>query len=219
MNNNFFSITKNLTKTYPDMDFGYAIVYNVEPNQVKLNLKKQKVEALTFIKNNTENIIRKIKHYELFFKNRKYKFPLLSQFKMIQKKGFPTISPYIDRLLISELSQGILMGVQDLDKINENLQLDLGKEGENFLGMRQKITCLENEIVLRDQTGIIASYFQGPDQKTQITEITTNIIIFAFYAPGINSEQIKLALECYINIFIDNGNEIEVISSTREKNG
>ena len=44
--------------------------------------------------------------------------------------------------------------------------------------MRQRIDCIENEVVLKDENGIIASILQGPDGKTKITKNTSSILFY-----------------------------------------
>jgi len=76
--------------------------------------------------------------------------------------GFPIVNLYIDTHIIAEMYHGILMAIQDLDRFHGKWRLDLAKEGETFQGVSGKmILCKTEEIVLRDETGIVLLSLPG----------------------------------------------------------
>ena len=92
------------------------------------------------------------------------------------------------------------MAIQDLDRFQGEWRLDLAQEGETFQGVSGKrIRCKEDEIVLRDNEGMVCSLFQGPDFKTRVEPASKNIVVYIFTAPGIQEEHVsdglRLALE------------------------
>jgi DNA/RNA-binding domain of Phe-tRNA-synthetase-like protein len=114
--------------------------------------------------------------------------------------GFPIVNLYIDTHIIAEMYHGILMAIQDLDRFQGGWRLDLAQEGETFQGVSGRmIHCKEDEIVLRDQEGVVCSLFQGPDFKTRVEPASQNIVVYIFTAPGIQEEHVsdglRLALE------------------------
>jgi len=70
-----------------------------------------------------------------------------------------------------------------LGAVHGSLRLDLAAEGDEFVGLKERIECGEGEIVLRDDTGIIASYLQGPDFRTRITKGSSDLLLLGFHAP------------------------------------
>ena len=120
--------------------------------------------------------------------------------RRVIEMGFPIVNLYIDAHIIAEMCYGILMAIQDLDRFQGEWKLDLALEGETFQGVSGRtIRCKEDEIVLRDEEGIVCSLFQGPDFRTKIDTLSKNIVVYVFTAPGIQEEQvgngIQLALE------------------------
>jgi DNA/RNA-binding domain of Phe-tRNA-synthetase-like protein len=67
--------------------------------------------------------------------------------------------------------------------------------------MRGTVQCREDEIVLRDAEGIIASLFQGPDHRTRLAKATRDVIFFVFAVPGIDLEQIQEGTDKILDIF------------------
>jgi DNA/RNA-binding domain of Phe-tRNA-synthetase-like protein len=103
--------------------------------------------------------------------------------------GFPIVNLFIDTHIIAEMVHGILMAIQDLDHFQGEWRLDLAQEGETFEGVSGKIIhCREDEIVLRDEEGIVCSLFQGPDFRTRVEPKSMNIVVYVFTAPGILEE-------------------------------
>ena len=114
---------------------------------------------------------------------------------MALHKGFPTISPLVDILLILELTHGMLMGVQDYAAMKGIIIYDLAENGEGFAGMRSDIYCKANEIILRDNCGIVASYHQGSDKRTMIRPVTDSPIFFIFGTPNLEEAAVHEATE------------------------
>lgn len=185
------SFTKKYQTVFPELPFGLGWALQCKSR----DLKEIKATAFQYIKGNLSDIQQRINGYTQFFAKNGYQCPLKAQIKTLLQRGFPTINFYVDILLITEMKYGVLMGIQDLDRVEgSNLCLDLSEENENFMGFRKRISCRRDAIVIRDEKDIIASYFEGPDRKTSITPATKNILIYGFFAPGIEEMTVKAAL-------------------------
>lgn len=149
----------------------------------------------------SETVLRHIRAFDKFFTENGFRSPLTQQFEMVRKKGLPGGSAPVRALLLAEISTGLLMGAQNADAIEGELVYDISGKSENFQGMRAMVTCRQGELVLRDDKGIIASLFQGPDQRTRLTKETQNIIFFVFAVPGIEVQEIQEGLETIRGIF------------------
>ena len=62
------------------------------------------------------------------------------------------------------------------------------------IGNRTIITR-PNEVVLRDHSGIWASYTQGPDAATVVDTITRNAMILGFFTPETSRETMDLGIQ------------------------
>ncbi len=61
--------------------------------------------------------------------------------------------------------------------------------------MRREVQCKPDEIILRDDEGIIASLLQGPDHRTRLTPETKDVVFFVFSVPGIVASDIEEGTE------------------------
>ncbi len=104
-------------------------------------------------------------------------------------KSIKPVNFIVDSVMIAELRNALLLGVHDLDRIDGDIVLDAASEGERFAGIGQRtIATRQNEIVLRDDSGIWASYTQGPDARTVVDAASKNLIILGFFTPETSPE-------------------------------
>lgn len=141
-----------------------------------------------------ELIAGNIACYDAFFGQRKFRCPLGIQYAKASKSGLPSINPIVDLLIATEMRFGLLAGIQDAEPIRGNLAFEEILEKDGYIGMRGEITCPRGDLVFRDENGIIASLFQGPDQRTKISPRTQAVVILVMGVPGIDIGIIENAL-------------------------
>jgi len=154
-------------------------------------------------------VLRRMQALESFFTAHGSHSPLTRQFERARKKGLPPGDPVVQALLMAEISSGLLMGAQNLDALQGGLIYDLAKDGEKFTGMRGDIQCRAGELVLRDSKGTIASLLQGPDFRTRLSDDTANVVFFVFSVPGIDSTEVRQALDELHRVFLSAASEIK----------
>ena len=142
-----------------------------------------------------EPVLRRIQLFERYFAENGVRCPLGEQFASIRKKGLPATGVLIQTLLFGEMSTGLLMGAQNATAIKGDLVYDLASAGESFKGMRSEVLCRENEIVVRDDDGIIASLLQGPDYRTRLMKDCADLIFLVFSVPGITVGDIEHGID------------------------
>lgn len=187
---------------FPGLYFGIGTILNCSYFEKREDFKLYKRELLRKMRrrSNLALIQERIQLYDQFFKEWGYECPLPGHLKRTLDMGFPIVNLYIDAHIIAEMYHGILMAIQDLDRFEGDWTLDLANEGETFQGVSGRmISCRKEEIVLRDEKGIVCSLFQGPDFRTKIDPSSKNIVVYVFTAPGIEEvwvlNGIQLALE------------------------
>ena len=113
------------------------------------------------------------------------------------------MNPVVDSVVLAELRNALAMGVHDLDRIQGDSVLDIADEGEKFtaIGNRSIITR-RNEVVLRDKTGIWASYTQGPDAATVVDAGTKNAMILGFFTPETSREAMTLGIQEAVDLLL-----------------
>jgi DNA/RNA-binding domain of Phe-tRNA-synthetase-like protein len=196
------TITDVYRQRFPELSFGIGTIRDCAYFEKSEPFKLYKRELLRKMKRRATllEIEERIQLYDRFFQEWGYACPLPGHFKKVIQMGFPIVNLYIDTHIIAEMCHGILMAIQDLDRFEDPWRLDLADDGETFEAVSGKrITCKQDEIVLRDEKGIVCSLFQGPDFKTRIESSSQNIVVYVFAAPGIVEEHvsngIRLALE------------------------
>jgi hypothetical protein len=134
------------------------------------------------------------KCYSDWFARNGHASPLTGQLKTVTD-GRPLRGPApVRALLHCELSHGVLMGVQDFDTVRGAIRVEYAAEGDDFPGFRSTVTCRAGDPVLRDDGGIFASVFQGPDARTGVTRRTEHLLFLIFDAPGLSSERFDRAV-------------------------
>jgi DNA/RNA-binding domain of Phe-tRNA-synthetase-like protein len=99
-------------------------------------------------------------------------------------------------MFMAEIKNLLLTAGHDLDALQLPVTLDVatGQEQYTLLRGTEQVTK-PGDMFMRDGAGIISSILYGPDQRTQITAKTQNVM-FAVYAPdGISADATRLHLE------------------------
>ena len=90
---------------------------------------------------------------------------------------------------MAEMKDMLLTAGHDLDVLQLPLSLDVAMGTEQYTLLRgEQQTLKAGDMMISDQVGVISSILHGPDQRTQITPETRNVI-FTVYAPTGISEQ------------------------------
>ncbi|MEV0186537.1 phenylalanine--tRNA ligase beta subunit-related protein [Streptomyces sp. NPDC050625] len=131
--------------------------------------------------------------------------PLPGQIATARRKGLPAIGPAVDALLYGELTTGVLMGVQDAEAVDGGLHFDWAAQGETFTGFRSTVTCSQDEPVVRDRTGIVASMLQGPDRRTSVTKSSSHLVFTVYDAPGLVTEDFDTGVRVLADLLREAG--------------
>lgn len=160
----------------------------------------------------TEDRIRRVAAFDAYFAGQGLRSPLGGQIEMVRSKGLPSGNVLVQALLLSETSTGLLMGAQDASSVRGTLVCDRAKAGESFRGMRREVRCRPDEIVLRDEEGIIASLLQGPDHRTRLTPETKDVVFFIFSVPGITAADIQEGTEAVRSLLAGACSDIQALT-------
>jgi DNA/RNA-binding domain of Phe-tRNA-synthetase-like protein len=202
-------ITDAYRLRFPNLSFGIGTIQDCTYFEKSDSFKLYKREFLRKMRRRTSlaQIEERINLYDQFFKEWGYPCPLPGHFKRTIEMGFPIVNLYIDTHIIAEMCHGILMAIQDLDRFQGKWRLDLASEGETFQGVSgNMIRCKKEEIVLRDEEGIVCSLFQGPDFRTKVDGSSKDIVVYVFTAPGVQEEQISNGIQLALEILQKFGN-------------
>ena len=95
-------------------------------------------------------------------------------------------------MFMAELENRILTSGHDADTVQGHLIYDLADDGEEYVKLNgKKQVLVKNDIVLRDEEGVLASILFGPAARTSITMETVNPLFFAWCPIGITTETVE----------------------------
>ncbi len=215
------TLSPKCLETYPWMKFGYCFVNHLASGESLDHLRKKQEEVENYIRKNTESLITKAKSISKFYqaqgeKNRSH---IESLIKSISNgKSIKPVNFIVDSVMIAELKNALLLGVHDADRIEGDIILDVASEGERFVGIgNRSVVTRQNEVVLRDDSGIWACYTQGPDARTVIDPATKNTILLGFFTPETTRDAMlqgmRDAVELLLRVAKGEAVEIRVIPS------
>jgi DNA/RNA-binding domain of Phe-tRNA-synthetase-like protein len=85
----------------------------------------------------------------------------------------------------------LLTAGHDLDVLHLPLTLDVATGAEGYTLLRgEEQTLKPGDMMIRDQLGVISSIIYGPDQRTQITPETRNVVFIVYVPPGIDEQAV-----------------------------
>ena len=197
------TITDRYRRRFPELPFGIGTIQECTffEKSEPFKLYKRDLLRKTRRRQALAEIGDRINLYDKFFNDWGYPCPLPGHLKRAIEMGFPIVNLYIDTHIMAEMGHGILMAIQDLDRFKGGWRLDLSGEGETYQAVSGKVNlCKLEEIVLRDEEGIVCSLFQGPDFRTKVDPSSRNIVIYVFTAPGVQEEFVSKGLELALEI-------------------
>lgn len=124
--------------------------------------------------------------YGEYYKRFKKTYHVQLQLESIVLKGksIPSVASLVECMFMAEVKNMLLTAGHDLDILQLPLTLDVTAGTESYTVMRGDVrTVKAGDMTISDQVGIISNIIYGPDQRTQITTSTQNVV-FTVYAPA-----------------------------------
>jgi DNA/RNA-binding domain of Phe-tRNA-synthetase-like protein len=193
-----FKVRPELKMMYPTAVFGCITIANQQ--------NKKKHSSLEQAKRQLESRIRDeypdpeddsvIQAYAGYFDRWGRTYPIEYQIKSVKKgRTFPQVSTHVDCMFMAELEDRILTSGHDRDAIQGELVYDLADDGEEYVKLNGKNQALvKNDVVLKDDEGVLASVLFGPAARTSIDMETLNPLYFAWCPVGISREMVDAHL-------------------------
>jgi len=200
-----FEITSSWKTTYPDAYAGILVMRNVDnpPACPELDRRKQDVEdelRARFMSQDRKALdaIPTILAYNTYYKQFKKTYHVQAQLESIAFKGraIPSAGALVTAMFMAEVKNLLLAAGHDLDSLHLPVTLDVAAGDERYTLLRGQEQLLKaGDMMMADREGVISSIVYGPDQRTQITAHTHNVL-FAVYAPaGIPARAVQSHLQ------------------------
>jgi DNA/RNA-binding domain of Phe-tRNA-synthetase-like protein len=121
-------------------------------------------------------------YYRQFKKT--YHVQLQLESLLFKGKSIPSVAALVEAMFMAEMNNLLLTAGHDLDTVRLPATLDVAQGTESYTLLRgDPQTPKAGDMMIVDSEGIISNIIYGPDQRTQISPQTTNVI-FTVYAPS-----------------------------------
>ena len=192
-----FSMSTKYQENYPGVGFGLTLITGCRNHENPPGFDQHKRKLLRKMRKRQTlaEITARIETYAAFFRSFGFDCPLTKHLKRTIHSGFARYDLVVDAHFMAEMCAGILVAVTDYERFNGGLTLDVADAGEVCAGMGgREFVCKADEIVLRDETGIVCVLCQGADEKTRVREYTTQVLFYAYAVPGVESRHLTEGL-------------------------
>ena len=195
-----FKVTSAWKSAFPEAYAGVLVMRDVVNPVHQPELEKHKIELEEKIRSQFSGQDRAamsnhpiLQAYNSYYRRFKKTYHVQLQLESIAWKGksIPSVSALVEAMFMAEMKNMLLTAGHDLDVLHLPLTLDASNGTESYTLMRGIEQVLKTgDMSISDRVGIVSSIVYGPDQRTQITDATRNVV-FTVYAPaGINEQTV-----------------------------
>ena len=199
-----FEVTSAWKSAFPEAHAGVLVMRDVINPAHLPELEKRKAEIEAGLRSQFSGQDRSamsslpiLQAYNTYYRRFKKSYHVQLQLESIAWKGksIPSVSTLVESMFMAEMKNMLLTAGHDLDALRLPLTLDVSKGTESYTLLRGDEQILKaGDMMIGDQGGVISSIIYGPDQRTQITAETRNVV-FTVYAPaGIHIQAVELHL-------------------------
>ena len=195
-----FEVTSKWKSTYPDAHAGVLVMRAVSNPLHHPALESRKAALEQELRKQfsgqdraaiaSHPILRAYAEYYRQFK-KTYHIQLQLESIVLKGKSIPSVAALVEAMFMAEMKDMLLTAGHHLDTLQLPLSLDVAAGTEQYTLLRgDQQTLKAGDMMISDQVGVISSIVHGPDQRTQITPETRNVI-FTVYAPtGISRQSV-----------------------------
>jgi DNA/RNA-binding domain of Phe-tRNA-synthetase-like protein len=194
-------ISEKLRIIYPGGLIGAVLIKNVSNSGTSIELEKKKEELENALRTKYESISRSelgltepIKTYVNYYKRFKKTYHVLLQLESIvlKKKSIPNVAPLVETMFMAELKNLLLTAGHDMDAIRLPIRVDLSQGNERYILLNgQEKELAPGDMMMVDGIGVISCIIYGPDNRTQMTKNTKNVLFVVYAPPGINEGMLE----------------------------
>jgi DNA/RNA-binding domain of Phe-tRNA-synthetase-like protein len=196
-----FEVTSTWKATYPEAHVGVLAIRAVSnpPQHPALESKKAALEEQLRLQFSGQDrsaiashpVLQAYGNYYRQFK-KTYHIQLQLESIVLKRRSIPSVASLVESMFMAEMQDLLLTAGHDLDGLQLPLILDVANGTEPYTLLRgDEQTLKPGDMMIRDQAGIISSIIYGPDQRTQITPETRNVVFTVYAPPGIEEQTVK----------------------------
>ncbi|WNS76679.1 phenylalanine--tRNA ligase beta subunit-related protein [Bacillus sp. DTU_2020_1000418_1_SI_GHA_SEK_038] len=204
-------VSSELCELIPDIKIGVIRYQNIEvgesPQMVKGRLQLFQESIYFELEDKNVTDLDGIKEWRQIFKAvgkdpNRYRHSAEALYRRVKKQNYlQPVNSATDINNFFSLHYQVPIGVYDMDKLNGNVTMRLGKEGEEYVGLNGRPNSLHRLIVTCDDIGAFGSPFVD-SERSAITEKTKNAIHIVYLRPSLNKEEANKMVTSLMNMFI-----------------
>ncbi len=139
-----------------------------------------------------------IQAYTAYYKpfKKTYHVQLQLESVVFKDKPLPGVAALVEAMFMAEVKNLLLTAGHDLDTLRLPTTLDVAAGYERYILLRGQEQALKaGDMYMADQAGVTSSVLYGPDQRTQITADTRNVLFAVYAPPGIEAQAVHQHLQ------------------------
>ena len=195
-----FEVTSAWKSAYPEAHAGVLVMRAVSNPPHDPELERQKVALEEELRARFSGWDRAeiasqpvLQAYNAYYRQFKKTYHIQLQLESIVWKGksIPGVAALVEAMFMAEMQDMLLTAGHDLDALHLPLTLDVATGIERYALLRgEEQTLKAGDMMISDQTGVISSIIYGPDQRTQITTDTRNVVFTVYAPPGVDEQTV-----------------------------
>ena len=200
-----FQLSDSWKATYPNAHAGVLVMRGVKnpPHHAGLKELKAALEAELRARYASQYRAILLKHpilqaYDAYYRkfDKTYHVQLQLESILFKGKSIPNVAALVEAMFMAEVDNLLLTAGHDLDEFQLPLTLDVATGTESYILLHGKPqTPKSGDMMIADGRGIISSILYGPDDRTQISARTRNVV-FTVYAPeGVSVDAVTKHLQ------------------------
>jgi DNA/RNA-binding domain of Phe-tRNA-synthetase-like protein len=200
-----FQVTSAWKSTYPQAHAGVLVMRSVSnpAHDPALENRKAALEEQLRAQFSGQDRATIANHpvlqaYTEYYRRFKKTYHIQLQLESIVLKGksIPRVAALVESMFMAEMQDMLLTAGHDLDVLQLPLTLDVATGTEQYTLLRgDEQTLKAEDMMISDRQGVISSIIYGPDQRTQITSNTRNVVFTVYAPPGIDEPSVVNHLE------------------------
>ncbi|MEW6406376.1 MAG: hypothetical protein AB1649_31720 [Chloroflexota bacterium] len=191
--------------TYPDAHAGILVMRGVANPSTHTELEARKKDLEVYLRAQFAGQDRKalegiptVAAYNVYYRKFKKTYQVQGQLESValKERPIPSVAALVEAMFMAEIKNLLLTAGHDLEQLKLPVTINIASGDECYtLPRGQEQTLKAGDMFMSDQEGVVASVVYGPDQRTQITSATRNVL-FAVYAPaGIPAAAVQAHLQ------------------------
>ncbi len=200
-----FDVTPAWKSAYPEAHVGVLVMGGVSNPTHHPDLERQKTVLEEQVRAqfagqdraqiSSHPILQAYSEYYRRFK-KTYHIQLQLESLVLKGKSIPSVAALVEAMFMAEMKDLLLTAGHDLDALLLPLTLDVAAGTETYTLLRgEELFLKPGDMMISDRAGVISSIIYGPDQRTQITADTRNVIFTAYAPAGIETQTVERHLE------------------------